>query len=188
MPTTIETDRLILRPVKTNDAPAIEVGASDFEIADTMISIPHPYPNDEAKRFVESKLAIMEECRGATFCILEKGQSGYHGFVGIAELRDFEVDEHSCQAEVSFWTCKEKWGKGYMSEAVPLVLDYGFNQLKLNRLYAYHMVRNPASGRVLEKNGFTKEGVMRQRVKKWGKYEDVALWAIVADDRKMLRS
>ena len=93
-----------------------------------------------------------------------------------------EVDEHSCQAEVSFWITVDKWGQGYMSEAVPSVLEFGFNNLKLNRLYAYHMVRNPASGRVLAKNGFTKEGILRQRVKKWNKYEDVVLWAILACD------
>lgn len=69
-----------------------------------------------------------------------------------------------------------------MSEVVQAVLRYGFEDLGLNRLYAYHMTRNPASGRVLEKNGFQQEGVLRQRVRKWGVFEDVALWAVLADD------
>ena len=66
-----------------------------------------------------------------------------------------------------------------MSEVVPVVVRYGFEGLGLNRLYAYHMLRNPASGRVLEKNGFKQEGLLRQRVRKWGQFEDVALWAIL---------
>jgi len=61
-------------------------------------------------------------------------------------------------------------------------MGYGFEVLGLNRLYAYHMTRNPASRRVLEKNGFRKEGVLRQRVRKWGKFEDVALWAFLRED------
>jgi [ribosomal protein S5]-alanine N-acetyltransferase len=179
---TVETERLILRPIQSCDAVEIQAIASDFAIADTMISIPHPYPEGEAARLVESKQAAMKEGQGIAFSILEK--EGARSLVGVAEVRDLEVDEHSCQAEVSFWIAKAKWGKGYMSEAVPVLLDFGFDTLKINRLYAYHMVRNPACGRVLEKNGFTKEGILRQRVEKWGKYEDVALWAIVASDRK----
>jgi len=66
-----------------------------------------------------------------------------------------------------------------MSEALQAAVRYGFEGLGLNRLYAYHMVRNPASGRVLEKNGFVQEGLLRQRVRKWGRFEDVALWAIL---------
>ena len=60
-----------------------------------------------------------------------------------------------------------------------MVVQFGFKALNLNRLYAYHMLRNPASGKILEKNGFTQEGLLRQRVIKWGRFEDVALWAIL---------
>jgi len=44
------------------------------------------------------------------------------------------------------------------------------------------MQRNPASGRVLQKNGFHQEGLLRERVRKWDRYEDVLLWAIVRSD------
>ena len=69
-----------------------------------------------------------------------------------------------------------------MSEVVQAVVRYGFEGLGLNRLYAYHMLRNPVSGRVLEKNGFKQEGLLRQRVRKWGQFEDVALWAILRQE------
>ncbi|NET34427.1 MAG: GNAT family N-acetyltransferase [Cyanothece sp. SIO1E1] len=48
------------------------------------------------------------------------------------------------------------------------LIHYNFEQLGLNRIYAHHMVRNPASGRVLQKLGMVREGIMRQRVRKWG--------------------
>lgn len=69
-----------------------------------------------------------------------------------------------------------------MIEVVQAVVRYGLETLGLNRLYACHMLRNPASGRVLEKNGFRQEGLLRQRVKKWGQFEDVLLWAILKQD------
>ena len=69
-----------------------------------------------------------------------------------------------------------------MSEALNPLLHFGFKDLSLNRLYAYHMVRNPGSGNVLRKNGFLQEGVLRQRVRKWRVFEDVKLWAILQKD------
>jgi RimJ/RimL family protein N-acetyltransferase len=69
-----------------------------------------------------------------------------------------------------------------MSEALKPMISFGFDHLSLSRLYAYHMLRNPGSGRILQKNGFVQEGVLRQRVRKWGVFEDVALWAMLRQD------
>ncbi len=69
-----------------------------------------------------------------------------------------------------------------MSEALAPLLHFGFENLGLNRLYAYHMVRNPGSGKVLRKNGFIQEGVLCQRIRKWDVFEDVQLWAILRQD------
>lgn len=69
-----------------------------------------------------------------------------------------------------------------MSEALKPLLGFGFDTLSLNKIYAYHMVRNLASGRVLQKNGFTLEGLLRQRVRKWGKFEDVRLLSILRQE------
>jgi ribosomal-protein-alanine N-acetyltransferase len=55
-------------------------------------------------------------------------------------------------------------------------------QLGLNRIYAHHMVRNPASGRVLAKVGMKPEGLLRQRVRKWGVFEDVVLLALLREE------
>ena len=170
----IDTPRFRLRPLEISDAPAIQNAASAREIADTMISLPHPYPLGEAVRYVARQRSEREAGRAVTFAIEQK--TG-RWFCGLIELRDIER-EHS-QAELSFWLAVEAWGRGFMSEAVQAAVHYGFENLGLNRLYAYHMLRNPASGRVLEKNGFKQEGLLRQRVRKWGEYEDVALWAIL---------
>lgn len=173
----LETERLILRPLSPADAPSIQASASVRAIASTTISIPHPYPDGEAERYITRQLTALEAGHSVTFVMEHKSEKG---FCGIIEVREIE-QEHS-QAELSFWVAVELWGQGYMSEALNPVLRFGFDDLNLNRLYAYHMLRNPGSGKVLQKNGFVREGVLRQRVRKWGVFEDVTLWAMLRKD------
>lgn len=172
-----ETHRLILCPLSYTDIPAIQTVASVRAIADTMISIPHPYPQGEAERYVSKQHLESRAGHAVTFAIKQKSEMA---FCGVIEIRD--IDSEHAQAELSFWLAVEAWGKGYMSEALKATLQFGFEALALNRLYAYHMVRNPGSGKVLQKNGFSQEGVLRQRVKKWGVFEDVKLWALLRQD------
>ena len=174
---TLEAARLILRPLEQADAPFIQQEASAREIADTMISLPHPYPEGESERYLDEQETLSAQGRGITLAIVTKAG---RTFVGLVEIR--EIDREHSQAELSFWLAQRAWGHGYMSEAVQMVLRYAFRDLGLNRLYAYHMQRNPASGRVLQKNGFHQEGLLRERVRKWDRYEDVLLWAIVRSD------
>jgi len=177
MLTKIDTPRLRLRPLAPADAPALQRAAAAGAIADTMISVPHPYPPGEAARFIAHCQVEREAGRGLAFAIEGRAEGELIGFI---EVRAIEP-EHA-QAELSFWLIEACWGLGYMSEAVRAAVGYAFTTLGLNRLYAHHMTRNPASGRVLERNGFQREGVLRQRVRKWGSYEDVALWALLRED------
>jgi len=174
---TLETRRLRLRPLQLADAPVIEATASGREIADTMISLPHPYPEGEASRYLTRLQSEHEAGYGAAFAIEDRSDGA---FFGLVEVRAIER-EHA-QGELSFWIAPDAWGRGFMSEALQDVVHYAFAALGLNRLYAYHMTRNPSSGRVLEKNGFRQEGLLRQRVCKWGQFEDVALWALLRED------
>ncbi len=69
-----------------------------------------------------------------------------------------------------------------VTEAGRAAVKYAFDKLNLNRICAYHMARNPASGRVLAKIGFSQEGLLRQRVRKWGVFEDVIICALLRSD------
>ena len=173
----LETPRLQLRPLELSDTSAIQKAAGAREIADTMISLPHPYPVGEAKRYIARQQAEREDGRSVTFTIDQKAE-GWFG--GLVEVRD--IDREHSQGELSFWLAVEAWGQGYMSEVVQEVVRYAFESLGLNRLFAYHMLRNPISGRVLEKNGFQQEGLLRQRVRKWERLEDVALQVILRQE------
>src|SRR5205814_1207833 len=170
----LHTERLLLRPLLPDDADSLERLAGDRAIADTMISVPHPFTRRDALDWISAHGGAPREgphryfatCAGAT------GE-----LVGITALRDID-DEHA-QAELSFWVGRPYWGRGFASEAARAVLRYAFQELELNRVNAYHMLRNPASGRVLTRLGFQQEGILRQRVRKWGVFEDVAAYAIL---------
>lgn len=74
------------------------------------------------------------------------------------------------------------WNRGYMSEALRAVLDFGFTKLNLNRIEAQHECDNPASGHVMKNAGMRHEGTLRERIYNKGRYADVELYAIVRRD------
>jgi RimJ/RimL family protein N-acetyltransferase len=88
------------------------------------------------------------------------------------------------RAELGYWIGKPWWGQGYCTEAGCAVLNFAFRTLRLNRVLAYHLSRNPPSGRVMQKLGMRHEGHLRQHAKKWNKFEDVELYALLRCDWK----
>jgi [ribosomal protein S5]-alanine N-acetyltransferase len=86
------------------------------------------------------------------------------------------------RAELGYWIGKPYWGRGYCSEAARAVLAYGFDERGLNRIYAHHMTRNPASGRVMQKAGMQREGILRRHFLKWGVFEDVEIYGILREE------
>jgi [ribosomal protein S5]-alanine N-acetyltransferase len=173
----LETERLVLRPLTPDDAPAIARLAGRREIADTTISIPHPYSEEQARQWIAGHVDLFAKDKFFVFGMELKQQRTLAGTVGLRE-----IDAEHSQAELGFWVAVDLWGQGYATEASREVVSFGFEQLGLNRIYAHHMVRNPASGRVLGKIGMKHEGVLRQRVRKWGVFEDVVLLAALRSD------
>jgi ribosomal-protein-alanine N-acetyltransferase len=170
----LETQRLLLGVLRDDDAPELERLCGAREIADTTISIPHPYGRADAERFIAHQSAA--GTRGDELVLaVRRRQDGR--LVGCVSLR--EIDRVHLQAELGYWIGVPHWGQGYATEAAQAIVRYGFETLRLNRIYAHHMARNPASGRVLERVGMQQEGVLRQRVRKWGRFEDVVLYAVV---------
>ena len=175
--TTLETERLVLRPLTPDDAATVARLAGSREVADTTISIPHPYSEAQAREWIAVCTTKSSAGKAIVFGVVTRDDAPLIGAVGLRE-----IDAEHSQAEMGFWVGVQSWGKGYATEAARRVIRYAFKELKLNRVYAHHMVRNPASGRVLEKVGMKREGLLRQRVRKWGAFEDVVLLAILHDD------
>ncbi len=171
----LHTARLVLRSFTLGDAPGLPALAGRREIADTTISVPHPYSEEHAREWISRQPALAAEGKEFSFAVTLDNQ-----LIGAVGLRD--VSKEHLHAEMGGWIGVPWWGKGYASEATAAVLRFAFEDLKLNRVHAHHMVRNPASGRVLEKVGMRKEGVLRQAVRKWGVFEDVVILSILRED------
>ena len=177
VPGEILTERLRLSPIAPHDCAPIQLAAGRLEVADTMISVPFPFRYQDAERYVRTRLGQMRRGRALALVIRTRAAGD---FCGLVELR--EIDQEHALAELSFWLAVEARGRGYMGEAIGAILHVGFQDLGCNRIGAYHMVRNPASGRVLVRLGFRVEGLLRQRVRKWGVFEDVVALALLRAD------
>ncbi|MGH8100539.1 MAG: GNAT family N-acetyltransferase, partial [Chthoniobacterales bacterium] len=156
------------------DARSLARAGDYLEVSATMISIPSPFRLEDAKGWIGD----VKERPDVDGYIISSEIDG--SLIGAAELRDINAEHR--QAEVSFWLTPTTWGLGYASCALTRLVQIGFETHRLNRLYAYHMARNPASGRVMAKCGFHFEGCLRQRVWKLGRTEDAMLWSRLAVD------
>jgi RimJ/RimL family protein N-acetyltransferase len=175
---TLRTAHLLLGPFEADDAAELQRLAGAWEIADTTLSIPHPYEMDHALAWIGNQRKESVRGRATNFAIRLLPGSSLIGSVG---LRD--IDPEHMQAELGFWIGREWWRQGYATEAAAEVIRFGFEVLGLNRIFAHHMARNPAAGQVLRHVGMQREGLLRQRVRKWGVYEDVVLYALLREDR-----
>jgi ribosomal-protein-alanine N-acetyltransferase len=143
-----------------------------------MISVPHPYTIEYAHRWVERCDVEFQQGVAVHFAVALKEVPT--SLVGYAGLRD--IDHEHRQAELSFWIGEGHTGRGFAVEAGRAVLEFGFGTLQLNRVCAYHMVRNEASGRVLARLRMQREGRLLERVYKWQRFEDVYLCAVLHRD------
>jgi ribosomal-protein-alanine N-acetyltransferase len=98
------------------------------------------------------------------------------GLVGCISLNRKDSFE---QADMGYWLSVAYWGKGYMTEAVRLVCYLGFKYLNLEKIYSPVFVGNMRSKHVLEKNGFSLEGILRSHFKKRGVWCDVWYMALL---------
>jgi [ribosomal protein S5]-alanine N-acetyltransferase len=174
---TLETRRLVLRPFDLSDAPVVQRLAGAPEVALTTKNIPYPYEDGMAEEWIASHGRAWQDRTLLALAIT----SVSNGLVGAVSL---ELNAMHRRGELGYWVGLAFWNRGYATEASAALLDYGFNELALNRIQAHHMTRNRSSGRVLEKLGMKREGVHRQYVLLRGRFEDVASYAILLSDRR----
>lgn len=173
----LETPRLILRPITLQDAPDMYAYAKD----------------DETTRYVFPKHQSLEETRLtiARFFMsdpLGKYAVEYkenHQMIGTIDLR---VNTDAGTGELGYTLNKAYWGKGIMPEAAEVLLELGFDKLKLVRIHAIHDLRNPKSGRVMEKIGMHQESVVCQSRKLRGEVVDIATYSISRNEWQQRKS
>jgi len=172
----LETERLTLRGFCMEDAPEVKRLVSAREIASTTRSIPHPCEDGMAEAWVARRIVTSLPVAALSYAIVLRESCLLIGSIGLS------LNAEDCNAELGYWIGMDYWGQGYASEAARALLQLGFTQLGLHRIHASHLTRNPASGRVMQKIGMRYEGCLRQHLYKWGVFEDLACYALLADE------
>lgn len=163
--------RLVMRPYSDADIPELMPLIGAREVAATTLRIPHPYSLADAEEFVRRS---MEDQVRVAITLADSGK-----LVGGVGLR---LDDGHNRAELGYWIGMPYWGNGYATEASQALIEYGFRELKLERIYASHTTNNPASGNVLRKLGMKYEGCQRKHIVKWGEYLDLELYGLLRQD------
>lgn len=168
-----ENKRFILRTIQKGDEFDIAKYINDKIISRNTLTIPFPYKLEDAKEWVGKCLKNQKkkELKEFSFAIVIDGE--VVGSVGIHKI------EKNHKGEIGYWLARKHWGKGIVPEAVKIVTDFGFKKLKLRRIYAHVYPFNLPSMRVLEKNSYKFEGIMKKEAKKGKKYIDSHLFAKV---------
>lgn len=169
----LSTERLILRPFRLDDAKSVQQIAGRKEIADTTLNVPHPYPDGVAEAWINTHPASFESGEDIVFAITLKKTGQLIGAINL------EINKRFNNAILGYWLDPNFWNQGYMTEAAKEMLHYGFEERKLHKIHASHITRNPASGKVMEKIGMQKEGLLREHTFRWGKYEDSVVYGVL---------
>ena len=174
----LETADLILRPVRMGDAKDIFRYASDPEVARYVMWEPHRSISD-TRAYIRYVRSMYRRGLPSSWAVVHRPTGhviGSIGFVGYSPVH------HA--AEVGYSFSREYWNHGYATQALSAVIRSAFDRIgALNRLEAQHDVRNPASGRVMEKCGMRREGVLRGRLLNKAEFIDVVLYAVLRSDR-----
>jgi len=169
-----QSERLLFRPLSTDDVPRFRVLLQAREIAENGLGVHHPYQEGDAERMIENALTGLRKHR-YTWGIVIKSMEDLAGLITIT------VMPAHYSGEIGYWIGKDYWNKGYATEAVNGVIAYGFEHLNLNRIFGRSFPDNPASSRVMEKAGMVYEGRLRQEL--WHKlhqeFKDLLVFSIL---------
>lgn len=159
-----------LRPWKESDLENLVKHANNWEIAKNLTDkFPFPYTTEDGKAFLNfamnNKQALM---------LAIDINSEAVGSIGIFPQDDI----HRYNAELGYWLAEPFWGKGIITSAIKEIVELGFKQFNLNRIFARPFGSNKASQRVLEKAGFTFEARFEKILYKNNSWEDELYFAI----------
>lgn len=167
----IKTERLILSQLEEKDIPFVTEYLQDKIFSDLTSNIPHPYTTEHAEFWLKISQDSFEDNTGFTFAIRNK-EGQIMGAIGLHDRGDDK-------AELGYWMGKPFWNKGYVTEAAAALIDFGFKELQINKIYATYFLHNPASGRIMEKIGMEKEALLKQHLKKEGEYFDILMYSVL---------
>jgi ribosomal-protein-alanine N-acetyltransferase len=175
----LNSERLLLRPFRLDDASEVQRLAGNPKIAATTATIPHPYLDGMAEEWISIHGERFATGIAVDWAIELKTKKNLIGCVSLSISR---AHRH---AEIGYWIAEDYWNQGYCTEAATEAIRYAFSDLNLNKIVARHMAENPSSGQVMRKVGMQKEGVLRQDFFRQGKFVDMAIYGLLRTEFKL---
>jgi ribosomal-protein-alanine N-acetyltransferase len=169
----LETERLLLRRVSQNDLAEIMELRGNPE---TMKYIPRPLVKTEEEALAHFKMIEdkIESNLGINWAITLKGNPKLIGIIGHYKI---QPENHRC--EIGYMILPQFNGQGIVTEAIKVVLEYGFEDLQMHSIEAVIDPENIASERVLQKNGFVKEAHILENERYDDKFIDTVIYSIL---------
>ena len=176
---TLETPRLIVRDFAAEDAPSLARHINHPLISRLTTNIPYPYTLENADQYIQVNLSVVKSSPRDSykFAIELKDQKGVIGSAGL-----IKVDWKNRRAEIGYWLGVDYHRTGIMSEAEKAVLAFGFDELKLHKIYGRALAINEGSNALFRKFGFRQVGVQKEDRLKEGVWVDVILWELLNKD------
>ncbi len=175
---TLHTDRLVLREIGYDDAQEIFIQRSDPRIMTYLDRAPAVSVEEVKDNFLKKIIEALANNQGITWGIALKGESKLIGTIGFWNI----MPEHY-RAEIGYTIHPDHGGKGLMQEAMKVVLDYGFETMKLHSVEANVNPDNAPSIKLLERNGFVKEAHFKENWYYNGRFLDSAIYSLVAGNK-----
>ncbi|MGQ4832622.1 MAG: GNAT family N-acetyltransferase [Candidatus Asgardarchaeia archaeon] len=170
-------NKVILRALEDEDAYTLAQYVNDLEVI-RYLSIYRPHSTRDELEFIETARNNMKRNLQFTFGIVDKESKK---LIGVISLNKVNWVSRTSELGIAIWN-KAYWGRGYGTEALTLILDYGFNFLNLHKIWLRVFDFNKRAIRAYEKVGFVKEGVLRKHVFKEGRYADLIIMGILRDE------
>jgi ribosomal-protein-alanine N-acetyltransferase len=166
----------LLRRMTAQDAEDVFEYASDPMVSRFTTWSAHRSIGD-SREFLDMVLDRYENYQVSSWGIEQKADGKFIGTCGFM----YWLPAHA-RAEIGYALSRRYWNRGYMTEAVRTVIDFGFRTMGLNRIEARCRIENIPSARVMEKTGMTYEGILRGHMLAKGKFRDLKLYAILRDE------
>jgi len=175
----IRTQRLVLRDFEEADWKSVHDYASDIEVVRFMPWGPNTV--EDTQNFIRRTIASQQEQprRNYSLGVILTSQNLLIGGCGIYVSNPDEREGY-----IGYVFNRNYWGQGYATEAAKALLEFGFRQLNLHRIYATCDPANKASARVLEKTGMQLEGHVREHRWVKEKWRDSLQYAIIDHEWK----
>jgi len=174
----LETDRLILRRFTVDDAESVfNNWASDDEVTKYLTWSTHQ-SIDVSREYMDFCVRGYADLSFYQWGIVLKGTEELIGTISVVEVIDV-IDS----LELGWVIGRKYWGNGYTAEAAVKIIDYLFDRVGANRIWAGHDVNSPNSGRVMQKIGMKYEGILRQSGRNNQGIADMAHYSIIKSER-----